>query len=156
MSRVSCGMTSFTNAEALTFKAVPEGLLPAADDSIVRARRAIPINTVVLVAGRIGDHDPGATPMLRPAAALHVRWIVDVGSGIDYDAGEVLGQEPSSRGHLGDGTGGTEIMPKIDDPGVTHDNALNYLQRTRCWNLHFPRAVSVEAARSKVEARERG
>ena len=55
-------MTSLTNAEALICKAAPEGLLAAADDSIVRARRAIPINTVVLVAGGIGDHDPGATP----------------------------------------------------------------------------------------------
>ena len=36
--------------------------------------------------------------VLRPAAALHVRWIIDVGSSIDYDAGEVLGQEPGSRG----------------------------------------------------------
>jgi hypothetical protein len=78
--------------------------------------------------------------MLRPATALYSRWIVDVGSGINYDAGEVLGQEPGSRGHLGDGTGGTEILPKIDDPGVTHDDALNYLQETRCLNLHCPRA----------------
>ena len=104
-------------------KAIPECPLPASDDSMVVTNRAVPVDAIVLVPGRIGHHDSLATLVLRPASATNSGRIIEIGRCIHHDTGEVLGQESCSRGHIGERAGGSEIVTQIDDPAIDHSDS---------------------------------
>jgi len=70
---------------------VPERVLPAADESVVIADGAIPINAVQVIGTGIGHDGPGASAPARTSATADARFVIKVGRGIDDDAGEVLG-----------------------------------------------------------------
>lgn len=102
-------------------KAIPERPLPASDDSMVVANRAVPVNALVLVCGRIGHYNSLAALVLRPASATNSGWIIEMRRRIYHDTGEVLRQESCSRWHFGKCTGGREIVAQINDPAINHD-----------------------------------
>lgn len=102
-------------------KAIPECALPASDDSMVVAYRAVPVNAIVLVCGRIGHYNSLAALVLRPASATNGGWIIQMRRRIYNDTGEVLRQESCSSGHVGKCTGRREIVAQIDDPAIDHD-----------------------------------
>ena len=70
---------------------VPERVLPAADESVVIADGAVPMNAPQVIGTGIGHHGPGATAPSGTSATADARFIIKVGRGIDDDAGEVLG-----------------------------------------------------------------
>jgi len=79
-------------------KAIPERPLPASDDSMVVAYGAVPVNTIVLVCGRIGHYNSPAALVLRPASATNSGQIIEIGCCIYNDTDEVLRQESAREG----------------------------------------------------------
>ena len=79
-------MSLFVNRES-----VPERVLPAADEPVVIADGAVPMNALQIIGAGIGHHGPGAPASSRTSATADARFIIKVGRGIDDDAGEVLG-----------------------------------------------------------------
>ena len=47
-------------------------------------------------------------------------FIVNVGSRIDHDAGEIFGEEPRTAWHVGERARWIKIVSDVDDPGFTH------------------------------------
>lgn len=72
-------------------ESVPEGVLPAAVKSVVIADGAMPVNALQIISTGIGHHGPGATTPSGTSSTADTRFIIEVGSGIEDDAGEVLG-----------------------------------------------------------------
>ena len=58
--------------------------------------------------------------MTRTPATTHTGFLVEVGRGVEHDAGKVLGEQTRAAGQLGHGPSGCQIMAQIDDPGVAH------------------------------------
>jgi hypothetical protein len=75
---------------------VPERVLPAADESVVIANGAVPMNALQFIGARIRHDDAGATAPSRASAAADAGFVIEVGSGVDDDAGEVLGERIDS------------------------------------------------------------
>lgn len=75
---------------------IPHGVLPAADESVVVADRAVPEDAAVLVVGGIGHDDALAAAMARSSPAAHGGRIIEVVGGVDNDAGEVFGEQPGA------------------------------------------------------------
>lgn len=129
-------------------KAIPERPLPASDDAMVVANRAVPVNAIVLVPGRIGHYNSLAALVLWPASATNSGQIIEIGCCIYNDTSEVLGQESCSRGHISERAGGGKIMAQINDPTLDHDaSSLNWLGDhsraiadywQRAWERHIP------------------
>jgi hypothetical protein len=108
-------------------KAIPKRTLPSSDDSMVPTNRAVPVDAIVLVCGRIGHHNSLAVLVVRPASAANSGRIIEMRSRIYNDTGKVFRQEPCSRGHFGKRTGRSEIVAQIDDPTINHDGELRPL-----------------------------
>jgi hypothetical protein len=130
-------------------KAIPERPLPTSDDSMVVANRAVPVNAVVLVPGRIGHYNSLSALVVRPASATNSGWIIEMCRCIYNDTGEVLRQESCSRGHIGERAGGREIVAQINDPTIDHsvistnrpsDHSRAIAGYWQCaWERHIPR-----------------
>ena len=90
-------MSGFIRTES-----VPDRILPAADEAVVVADWAVPIDTVKIVGGRVRHDDPATATSSRTPAATDTRFIVDVGSGVDDDAGEIFGKQPGTAWHVGE------------------------------------------------------
>ena len=99
---------------------VPERVLPAADESVVIADGTIPVDAFHVVSTGVGHHDPSATAPSWTSATANARFVIKVSRGIDNDAGEILGKQPRRRRHIGECARWVEVMPQIDDPGITH------------------------------------
>jgi hypothetical protein len=72
-------------------ESVPDGVLPAADESVVIAHRAMPMNAVQVIGTGIGHYDPRATASSRTSSTADARFIIKVCRRIKDDVGEVLG-----------------------------------------------------------------
>jgi hypothetical protein len=83
-------------------KPVPKSVLPAADQSIVVADGAVPVNAVQVIASRIRHDGTGAAAASWTAATANARFIIEVGRGIDNDVGEILRKEPRAGRHIGE------------------------------------------------------
>ena len=70
---------------------VPERVLPAADESVVVADGAVPMNALQFIGAGIRHDDAGATAPSRTSATADAGLVIKIGRGIDDDAGEVLG-----------------------------------------------------------------
>ena len=70
---------------------VPERVLPAADESVVIANGAVPMNALQCIGAGIRHDDAGATAPSRTSATADAGFVVKIGCGIDDDAREVLG-----------------------------------------------------------------
>jgi hypothetical protein len=70
---------------------VPERVLPTADESVVVANGAVPMNALQFIGAGIRHDDAGATAPSRTSATADAGFVIEVGRGIDDDAGEVLG-----------------------------------------------------------------
>ena len=99
---------------------IPDRLLPAADEAFVVADWAVPKDTVQIVGGRVRHDDPATATSSRMPAATDTRIIVNVGSGVHDDAGEIFGKQPGTAWHIGERARWVEIVSNVDDPGVTH------------------------------------
>src|SRR5208282_6169261 len=99
---------------------VPERVLPAADESVVIADGAIPVDAVEVIGTGIGHHGPGATAPPWTSATANAGFVIKVGRGIDDDAGEILRKQPRTNRHIGECARWVEVVPQIDDPGITH------------------------------------
>jgi hypothetical protein len=108
-------MSSFVYREP-----VPERVLPAADESVVIADGTIPVDASQVVSAGIGHHHPGATAPSWTSATANARFVIKVSRGIDNDAGEILRKQPRRGRHIGECARWVEVMPEIDDPGITH------------------------------------
>lgn len=100
-------------------EAVPKGALPPRNSPVVMTDRAMPVDAIVLVHGRIPNHDTRAWTMPRPAATTHCGRVVDTRRSIHNDAGKVFSEPSSARRHLCHGAAGHQVVPKIGDPSVT-------------------------------------
>src|SRR6266436_7957996 len=100
---------------------VPERVLPAANESAVVANLAVQVDAVEVVGSRIRHHDTGATAPSRTSSTTDARFVVKIGGGGNDDAGEVLGEQSCTGRHVSERADRVEIMPDIDDPGVTHE-----------------------------------
>jgi hypothetical protein len=69
--------------------------LPAADESVVVANGAMPMNALQFIGAGIRHDDAGATAPSRTSATANAGFVVKVGRGIDDDTGEVLGPQQS-------------------------------------------------------------
>lgn len=77
---------------ALVYReSVPESVLPAADESLVVANGAMPMNALQVIGAGIRHDDAGARAPSPTSATTDARFIIKIGRGIDDDAGEVLG-----------------------------------------------------------------
>ena len=101
-------------------KAVPECVLPAANDAIVVTDGTVPQDAWIFIGRRVRHYDTSAALMTRVTPAANGWFVIEIAGGIDHDAGEILREQPGASGHLGDGTRGGEIMAQIDDPGIAH------------------------------------
>ncbi len=70
---------------------VPERVLPTADESVVVANGAVPMNALQFIGARIRHDDAGATAPSRTSATADAGFVIKIGRGIDDDAREVLG-----------------------------------------------------------------
>ena len=70
---------------------VPERVLPTADESVVIANGAVPMNALQVIGTRIRHDDAGATAPSRTSATADAGFVIEVGCGVDDDAREVLG-----------------------------------------------------------------
>jgi hypothetical protein len=105
-------------------KAVPERVLPAANDAIVLADGTVPQDAGIFIGRRVGHYDTSAALMTRVTPAANGGFFIEIAGGIDHDAGEILCEQSGASGHLGDGTRGSEIMTQIDDPGIAHASLI--------------------------------
>ncbi len=101
-------------------KSIPDRILPAADEAIVLADWAVPVDTVQIVGGRVRHDDPPTGTSSRTPAATDAGFIVNVGRGVDDDVGEIFSKQPGTAWHIGERARWVEIVSDIDDPGVTH------------------------------------
>ncbi len=101
-------------------KSIPERILPSADEAVVIADWAVPIDAVKIVGGRVRYDDPATATSPRTPATTDAGFIVNVGSRIDHDAGEIFGEEPRTAWHVGERARWIKIVSEVDDPGVTH------------------------------------
>ena len=70
---------------------VPERVLPTADESVVVANGAVPMNALQFIGAGIRHDDAGATAPSRTSATADAGFVIKIGRGIDDDAREVLG-----------------------------------------------------------------
>jgi len=105
---------------AVPGKPVPKRVLPATDQSIVVADGAAPVNAVQVIGSRIRHDGTGTAAASWTAAAANARFLIEVGRGIDNDAGEILREEPRSGRHIGQCARWIEVVTLIDNPGITH------------------------------------
>ena len=70
---------------------VPERVLPTADESVVIANGAVPMNSLQFIGAGIRHDDAGATAPSRTSAAADAGFVIKIGRGIDDNAREVLG-----------------------------------------------------------------
>ena len=94
--------------------------MPAADESVVIADGAVPINTVQVIGVGIRHHGSRATPPSWTSATADAGLFIKVSRGIDNDAGAILRKQPRRGRHIGECARWVEVMPEIDDPGITH------------------------------------
>jgi hypothetical protein len=73
-------------------EAVPECALPSSDSAVVVVDRAVLVDRIIFIRGRVGHHNADAGAVSRPATASHAWFLVNIGRGVDDDAGEVLSQ----------------------------------------------------------------
>jgi hypothetical protein len=71
---------------------VPERVLPAADESVVIANGAVPMNALQVIGAGIRHDDAGATAPSRASTTADSRLVIKIGRGIDDDARKVLGE----------------------------------------------------------------
>jgi hypothetical protein len=69
---------------------VPKSVLPAADESVVVANGAVPMNALQFIGAGIRHDDAGATPPSRTSATADAWFVIKIGRGIDDDTGEEL------------------------------------------------------------------
>jgi hypothetical protein len=69
---------------------IPESILPAADESVVIANGAVPMNALQVIGAGIRHDDAGATAPSRTSATADSGFVIKIGRGIDDDAREVL------------------------------------------------------------------
>src|ERR1700679_3098363 len=103
---------------------VPERVLPAADESAVLAIGAVPMNALQVIGAGIRHDHAGATAPSRASATADAGFLIKIGRCIDDDAREVLGQSSCWGRHIGERTRRVEIVPKVDDPGITHGRRM--------------------------------
>ncbi len=101
-------------------KSIPERILPSADEAVVIADWAVPIDAVKIVGGRVRHDDPATATSSRTPAATDAGFIVNVGRGVDDDVGEIFGEEPRTAWHIRERARWVEIVSDIDNPSVTH------------------------------------
>ncbi len=97
-------------------EAIPKGFLPATDEPVVIAYRAVPVDALEIVSAGVRHHDAGAAFVPWTPAAAHSGFFIEIGGGIEHNTGKVLGQLAGRARHVGDRPGRSEIMAKIDDP----------------------------------------
>jgi hypothetical protein len=69
---------------------VPERVLPTADESVVVANGAVPMNALQFIGAGIRHDDAGATAPSRMSATADAGFVIKIGRGIDDDTGEIL------------------------------------------------------------------
>ncbi len=72
--------------------------MPSADEAVVIADWAVPIDAVKIVGGRVRYDDPATAMSSRTPAATDAGFIVNVGSRIDHDAGEIFARSLARLG----------------------------------------------------------
>ena len=70
---------------------VPERVLPTADESVVVANGAVPMNALQFIGAGIRHDDADAAAPSRSSATADARFVIKIGRSINDDAREVLG-----------------------------------------------------------------
>jgi len=122
---------------------VPKSALPPRNYPVVTTDRAMPVDAIVLVHGRIRNHDTRARTMPGPATATHGGQVVDTRRSIHNDAGKVFSEPSSARRHLCHGAAGRQVVPKIGDPSVTHIRSVMRPCRAQSPIISSPAAAPI-------------
>ena len=105
-------------------EAVPERSLPSTDHTIVVAYGTMPKDRIVLVDARDGENDTCTATMSGPTTTAQCRWVIEIRGRIHDDVCKILCQKPGTRWHRSHRTCRCQVMPQINDPGVTQEGSL--------------------------------